>query len=56
MQNILYNTVYRNGCEKQLYAFDMNVQLGGWGQNTKIYGNTLYLDTQEQPVISVSFT
>ena len=44
---IRYNTGYRNGCEKQLYAFDMNVQLDGWGQNTKIYGNMLYLDTPD---------
>lgn len=44
---IRYNTGYRNGCEKQLYAFDMNVQLEGWGQNTKIYENTVYLDTAD---------
>ena len=44
---IRYNTGYRNGCEKQLYAFDMNVQLDNWGQNTKVYGNTLYLDTTD---------
>ena len=48
---IRYNTGYRNGCEKQLYAFDMNVQLDGWGQNTKIYGNTLYLDTADCYVV-----
>ena len=44
---IRYNTGYRNECEKQLYGFDMNVQLEGWGQNNKIYDNTLYLDTDE---------
>ena len=48
---IRYNTGYRNGCEKQLYAFDMNVQLDGWGQNTKIYGNTLYLDKPDCYVV-----
>ncbi|MBQ8921865.1 MAG: right-handed parallel beta-helix repeat-containing protein [Oscillospiraceae bacterium] len=48
---IRYNTGYRNGCEKQLYAFDMNVQLDNWGQNTKIYGNTLYLDTADCYVV-----
>lgn len=48
---IRYNTGYRNGCEKQLYAFDMNVHLDGWGQNTKIYGNTLYLDTLDCYVV-----
>ncbi len=44
---VRYNTGYRNGCEKQLYGFDMNVQLDGWGQNNKIYDNTLYLDTDD---------
>ena len=42
---VRYNTGYRNGCEKQLYGFDLNQQLEGWGQNNKIYDNTLYLDT-----------
>ncbi len=41
------NTGYRNGCEYVLYAFDANVQLDGWGQNNKIYDNTLYLDTTD---------
>lgn len=41
------NTGYRNGCENQLYGFDLNVQIDGWGQNNKIYDNTLYLDTDE---------
>ena len=44
---VRYNTGYRNGCEKQLYAFDMNVQLDGWGQNNKIYDNTLFLDSED---------
>lgn len=48
---IRYNTGYRNGCEKQLYAFDMNVQLEGWGQNTKIYDNTLYMDSADCYVV-----
>ena len=41
------NTGYRNGCEEVLYAFDANVQLEGWGQNNKIYDNTLYMDTTD---------
>lgn len=41
------NTGYRNGCEYVLYAFDANVQLDGWGQNNKIYDNTVYLDTTD---------
>lgn len=41
------NTGYRNGCEKVLYAFDANVQLDGWGQNNRVYDNTLYMDTTD---------
>ncbi|MBQ8515089.1 MAG: right-handed parallel beta-helix repeat-containing protein [Ruminococcus sp.] len=41
------NTGYRNGCEYVLYAFDANVQLEGWGQDNKIYDNTVYLDTTD---------
>jgi len=41
------NIGYRNGCENVLYAFDANVQLEGWGQNNKIYDNTVYLDTTD---------
>lgn len=41
------NTGYRNGCENVLYAFSLSVQLDGWGQNNKIYDNTLYLDTTD---------
>lgn len=44
---VRYNTGYRNGCEKQLYGFDMSLQLDGWGQNNKFYDNTLYLDTAD---------
>ncbi len=44
---VRYNTGYRNGCEKQLYGFDMSMQLEGWGQNNKIYDNTLYLDSED---------
>ncbi len=40
------NVGYRNGCEKVLSAFDLNVQLDGWGQNNKIYGNAVYMDTE----------
>jgi len=41
------NTCYRNENEIIPYAFDSNVQLEGWGQNNKIYDNTLYMDTEE---------
>ena len=44
---VRYNTGYRNGCEKQLYGFDTYMALDGWGQDNKIYDNTLYLDTAE---------
>ena len=38
------NTGYRNGNEKQLYGFDLYCPTPEWGQNAKIYDNTLYLD------------
>lgn len=41
------NTGYRNGCEKQLYGFDLYAPLPEWGQNVRIYENTLYLDSAE---------
>ncbi len=41
------NTGCRNGCEKQLYGFDLSEQLEGWGQNNQIYDNTLFLDTTD---------
>ncbi|MBE6848082.1 MAG: hypothetical protein E7503_08170 [Ruminococcus sp.] len=41
------NIGYRNGCEKVLYAFDLNVQLDGWGQYNKIYDNTVHMDTTD---------
>ena len=44
---VRYNTGYRNGCEQQLYGFDMYSPLDGWGQNNKVYDNTLYLDTAD---------
>lgn len=44
---VRYNTGRRSGCEKQLYGFDLSEQLEGWGQNNKIYDNTLYLDTAD---------
>ncbi len=48
---IRYNTGHRNGCEKMVYAFDMNVQLDGWGQNNKVYDNTVYLDSADIPIV-----
>ena len=41
---IRHNTGYRNGCEQQLYGFDLYAPEPEWGQNAKIYENTLYLD------------
>ncbi len=41
------NTGYRNGCENVLYAFTLSVLVEGWGQNNKIYDNTVYLDTTD---------
>ena len=41
------NTGYRNGCEQQLYGFDLYAPLPEWGQNARIYENTLYLDSEE---------
>lgn len=48
---VRYNTGWRNGCEKMVYAFDMNVQLDGWGQNNKVYDNTVYLDSADIPIV-----
>ena len=44
---VRYNTGFRNGCEKQLYGFDLSQQLDGWGLNAKIYDNTLFLDSED---------
>lgn len=44
---IRHNTGYRNGCEQQLYGFDLYAPLPEWGQNAAIYENTLYLDSAE---------
>ncbi len=41
------NTGCRNGCEQQLYGFDLYAPLPEWGQNATIYQNTLYLDSSE---------
>lgn len=41
------NVGYRNGCEQQLYGFDLYAPLPEWGQNATIYQNTLYLDSSE---------
>lgn len=47
---VRYNTGYRNGCTAMKYAFDANVQLDGWGQNNRIYDNTLSLDSADIPI------
>ena len=44
---VRHNTGYRNQCEKQLYGFDLYAPLPEWGQNARIYENTLYLDSAE---------
>ena len=41
------NVGYRNGNEQQLYGFDLYCPTPEWGQNAKIYDNTLYLDDAE---------
>lgn len=38
-------TGYRNGCEKITRAFETNQVVDGWGQNTYVYGNKVYMDT-----------
>ncbi len=39
------NTGYQNGCENMLYAFDAHQMLDGWGQNNKVYENTVHFDS-----------
>lgn len=41
------NIGYQNGGDKMLYAFDANQQLEGWGQNNKVYDNTVYFDSAD---------
>ncbi len=41
------NIGYQNGSENMLYAFDANRQLDGWGQNNKVYGNTVHFDSED---------
>lgn len=36
---------YRNKCEKITRAFETNQVVDGWGQNTYLYGNKVYMDT-----------
>ncbi len=40
------NVGYQNGCENIKYAFDAHKMLDGWGQNNKVYGNTVYFDSE----------
>ena len=44
---IRHNTGSRNGCEKQLYGFDLYAPLPEWGQNARIYENMLDLGSAE---------
>lgn len=39
------NIGYRNGCTAIQRAFESNDVLEGWGQNTFVYGNKVYMDT-----------
>lgn len=39
------NTGYRNGCTYITRAFEQNDVVEGWGQNSQVYGNTVYMDT-----------
>lgn len=38
-------TGYRNDCEKITRAFETNQVVDGWGQNTQVYSNKVYMDT-----------
>lgn len=38
-------TGYRNGNEKITRAFETNQVVDGWGQNTQVYSNKVYMDT-----------
>lgn len=39
------NIGYRNGCTAIQRAFESNDVVEGWGQNTFVYGNKVYMDT-----------
>ena len=39
------NIGYRNGCTAIQRAFEQNNVVDGWGQNTSVYGNKIYMDT-----------
>ncbi len=41
------NVGYQNGCEKMLYAFDACRMIDGWGQNNKVYDNTVHLTSPD---------
>lgn len=41
------NIGYQNNSENMLYAFDADKQLEGWGQNNKVYDNTVYFDSAD---------
>lgn len=38
------NVGYRNNCENITAAFQMSVQIEGWGENAQVYGNQVYMD------------
>ncbi|MBR3629041.1 MAG: right-handed parallel beta-helix repeat-containing protein [Oscillospiraceae bacterium] len=46
------NTGHRNGCEKQLYGFDLYCPEPEWGQNARIYENSLFLDDASVDFVS----
>ncbi|MBQ8825238.1 MAG: right-handed parallel beta-helix repeat-containing protein [Ruminococcus sp.] len=46
------NTGYRNQNENITIAFQVGVQVEGWGQENEIYNNTVYMDTEKGYVVN----
>lgn len=46
---VRYCTGYRNNCDKITRAFEQNDVVDGWGQNSYIYGNKVYMDIPVNP-------
>ncbi len=46
------NTGYRNGNEQILYAVDLYMAVDGWGQDSRIYDNKFYMDSEDIPLVS----
>lgn len=45
------NIGYQNGNEKVLYAVDLYMAVDGWGQNSRIYDNKFYMDSEDIPLV-----